>query len=454
MSYHPPLALTVAGSDSGGGAGIEADLKTFAALGVHGLVAIAAVTAQNTKGVLAIHDVPAEMVRMQIDAAVEDTGVRMMKTGMLHTAASVGVVAKAILDHRLCAVVDPVMVSKSGTALLRPEAVKALVEEVLPICEVVTPNLDEAERLSGMTIRSVEDSKAAGARILDLGPKAAVVKGGHLVGEPVDVLCVKGLPPLEYHGRRIQSAATHGTGCVFSASLASFLALGMPTEESVGRAKDFVSSAISHGLAVGRGVGPVDPVGSLRVEAERFKTLAKMQEALPLVESSNILHRLSPECQMNLVMALPPPYAKGPEDVCGIPGRIHKTGTRLRFASCPAFGASKHVAGALLTAMDFDPSVRSSMNALCSEEVLAACRALGFSMGSYDRALEPDAVKRAEGASIRWGVGEAIKSLGFVPDMVYHLGDWGKEPMINIFGKDAVEVVKKALCIARKLSGD
>jgi len=451
MPYHPPIVLTIAGSDSGGGAGIQADLKTFAALGVQGLVSVTAVTAQNTEGIVCIQEISPETVRLQIDAVVSDTGVKVAKTGMLYTPEITREVAGAIMRHRLRAVVDPVMVSKSGAVLLRPDAVEVLSKEVLPICEVVTPNLDEAERLSGLAICSVEDSKEAGARILKMGPKAVVVKGGHLSGDPIDVLCAKGRPPIEYMGRRIRSSTTHGTGCVFSASLASFLALGLPIERAVGEAKGFVSSAIMHGLAIGSGTGPVDPVGSLREDAERYRVLATIQEALALVESSGSLHRLFPECQINLVMALPAPYARGSYDVCGIPGRIHNAGGRLRATACPAFGASKHVAGAVLTAMDFDSSFRSSMNVRYSEAILAACKSLGFSVGSYDRSLEPEKVKSEEGSSIKWGVGEAIRSLGFVPDVVYHCGDWGKEPMINIFGKDAVEVVTKALRIAEKI---
>ncbi|MEM4216434.1 MAG: bifunctional hydroxymethylpyrimidine kinase/phosphomethylpyrimidine kinase, partial [Candidatus Methanomethylicaceae archaeon] len=173
-----PTVLTIAGSDSGGGAGIEADLKTFASIGVHGLVALTAVTAQNTTGVIGVHELPPEMVSLQIEAVVRDIGVDFAKTGMLSSSTIIREVAKAIKKFGLKVVVDPVMVAKSGAPLLRSEAVLSLKEELIPLAEVVTPNLDEAEALTGMEINSVEDSIKAGKYLLSLGPKAVVVKGG------------------------------------------------------------------------------------------------------------------------------------------------------------------------------------------------------------------------------------------------------------------------------------
>lgn len=452
MNHLPPKVLTIAGSDSGGGAGVEADLKTFAALGVHGLVALTAITAQNTMEVLGIQEMTPEMVRLQIEAVVQDVGVDMAKSGMLFSSSIIGEVAAEVRRHAIRLVVDPVMVSKSGKALLRPDAVDALVQELLPLAEVVTPNLDEAERLSGLAIRSVEDSKKAGGRILELGPEAVVVKGGHLPGDPVDVLCRKGLPAVEYRSPRMDdNATTHGTGCTFSAALASFLAMGFGVEESVKKAKDFVRLAIAHGLRIGKGVGPVEPVGALRLDAERFRVLEMMREGISVLESSDSFPVLSPECQINLVMALPLPYATGPNAVCGIPGRIRNLGQQLRASSCPTFGASRHVASAVLAVMEFDPLVRSSMNIRCSREIIDICKNLGFSIGSYDRSLEPEELKKREGATIPWGIAEAVRGLGFVPDIVYHAGDWGKEPMISIFGKDPLEVVGKARRIAEVL---
>jgi len=452
LPYKIPRVMTIAGSDSGGGAGIQADLKTFAALGVHGLVALTAVTAQNTVGVMGIHEVPVKMVRLQIEAIVKDIGVEVAKTGMLSSSPIIREVARAVKDYKLRVVLDPVMVAKSGADLLRREALGSLIKYLLPMAEVVTPNLGEAEAMTGLRIANVKDSIRAGEAILDLGPKAVVVKGGHLKGGAVDVLCQRGKSPKDFSAGRIESTTTHGTGCTFSSAIAAFLAMDRSIEDAVKEAKEFVTGAITYGLKIGKGMGPVDPVSSLRMDAERYKVMSRMYDAMSVIESSEVLSLLSPECQINIVMALPEPYAKGTESVCGIPGRIFNVGGRLKAASCPAFGASKHIASVVLTAMEFDPRVRSAMNIRLSKEIVTACISLGFRIGSYDRKKEPEEVRAKEGATIPWGVKAAIKELGVVPDIIYHEGDLGKEPMIILLGRDPVEVTMRAIKIGKKLN--
>ncbi|MCX8181979.1 MAG: bifunctional hydroxymethylpyrimidine kinase/phosphomethylpyrimidine kinase [Candidatus Methanomethyliaceae archaeon] len=446
-----PTVLTIAGSDSGGGAGIEADLKTFASIGVHGLVALTAVTAQNTTGVIGVHELPPEMVHLQIEAVVKDIGVDFAKTGMLSSSTIIREVAKSIKKFGLKVVVDPVMVAKSGAPLLRSDAVLSLKEELIPLAEVVTPNLDEAEVLTGMKIETVEDSVKAGKYLIGLGPKAVVVKGGHLKGDAVDVLCMNDGTVKEFRSPRVDSPTTHGTGCTFSSAIAAYLALGLSLEDSVREAKNFVLNAILYGLRIGKGVGPVDPMSNLRIDAERYRVLARMQDALSMLESLDSLAQLVPECQINLVMALPHPYAKGVEAVCGVPGRITNVGGRLRATSCPTFGASKHVANVVLTVMQYDPTMRSAMNIRYSKEIISACERLGWVAGYYDRTKEPPEIKEKEGATIPWGVREAIKSAGRIPEIIYHTGDHGKEPMVIILGKDPVEVVMRALKLSKSL---
>ncbi|MEJ5293155.1 MAG: bifunctional hydroxymethylpyrimidine kinase/phosphomethylpyrimidine kinase [Candidatus Methanosuratincola sp.] len=447
-----PVVLTIAGSDSGGGAGIQADLKTFAALGVHGTSAITTVTAQDTTGVSAVHEIPPETVRLQIDAVVRDMGVMFAKTGMLSSSPIISEVSKAIAEYGLKAVVDPVMVAKSGAPLLRKEAVASLKEQLIPLAHVLTPNVEEASALTKMEISSIEDVLRAGDLLLDMGARHVVIKGGHLPGEPVDTLFSRGSPPVFYMGERIPSKTTHGTGCTFSAAIASYLALGNSVADAVGMAKRFVRNAILYGLEVGKGVGPVNPISNLEVDAEKFRVVASVTDALCLLESSEYAPLLSPECQINLAMSLPLRYALGVASVCGIPGRISNAGGRLKPASSPAFGGSRHVASAILSAMRYDPEMRSAMNIRYSEEMLGVLKELGYSHSSYDRTKEPPEVKASEGASVPWGIQEAIKAHGGIPDVIYHTGDWGKEPMMLIFGRDAVEVATKAIRIARRLS--
>jgi hydroxymethylpyrimidine/phosphomethylpyrimidine kinase len=253
-----PTVLTIAGSDSSAGAGIQADLKTFAALGVYGASAITAVTAQNTLGVTAVHEMPPDIVAAQIDAVVTDIRPDAVKTGMLAGASIVEVVASSVREHGLPnLVVDPVMVAKSGDSLLREDAVTALRDLLLPLCAVVTPNLPEAEVLSGRSIASDDDIRRAAEEIVGLGAGAVVVKGGHREGaEAVDVL-YDGTAFREYSAPRVDTTSTHGTGCTFASAIAAYLARGEPLPEAVGLAKEYLTEALRRAYPVGGGHGPV-----------------------------------------------------------------------------------------------------------------------------------------------------------------------------------------------------
>src|SRR5574337_1240970 len=255
-------ALTIAGSDSGGGAGVQADLKTFAALGVFGTSAITSVTAQNTVGVQGVHDLPPEFVGRQIDSVLEDIAINAAKTGMLSNAAIIEVVAeklKAYGIERL--VVDPVMVAKGGAPLLQPDAVNTLIERLLPLALVLTPNVPEAEALTGLTITELNGMRQAARQIHDLGPRYVVVKGGHLSGRAIDLL-FDGSRFTELDAERIDTPHTHGTGCVFSAAITAELAKGSPVPDAIATAKWFITAAISYGFQLGKGLGPTDPMAA------------------------------------------------------------------------------------------------------------------------------------------------------------------------------------------------
>ena len=252
-------ALTIAGSDSGGGAGIQADLKTFAAHGVFGTSAITAVTAQNTLGVVCWQALPADLVTAQIEAVAGDLGADAVKIGMLATAAIVEAVAAAIRALELPqVVVDPVMIAKGGDRLLDADAVAALGSELLPQAHVVTPNVPEAEALAGITIRSVDDMRLAGARILRMGPRVVLVKGGHLDGpDSIDVACTAS-GTFEIKRPRIATAHTHGTGCTLSSAIAANLAHGLTDREAIEAARDYLDGAIRHAPGLGKGHGPLN----------------------------------------------------------------------------------------------------------------------------------------------------------------------------------------------------
>ena len=255
-----PVALTIAGSDSGGGAGIQADLKTFAALGVHGTSAITAITAQNTITVTDIFELPIEIVTAQIEAIVSDFDVRAAKTGMLASSKIIDAVAVAITKHRITnLVVDPVMVAKGGAKLLRDEAIDALRVRLLPLATVITPNLPEAEVILGRPVKTLAERRGAACDLVALGVRAAVVKGGHAEGDVTDVYW-DGTSMVELTGTRVSTANTHGSGCVFSAAIAAGLAKGLEPLAAVRAAKEFISGAIENSLEIGHGHGPVNPM--------------------------------------------------------------------------------------------------------------------------------------------------------------------------------------------------
>jgi hydroxymethylpyrimidine/phosphomethylpyrimidine kinase len=257
-----PKVLTIAGSDSGGGAGIQADLKTYAALGCFGMTAITALTAQNTTGVRAIHGVPPHMLRAQIDAVVQDLGVDAVKIGMLHASDIVQVVAQALDAYAFAHVVlDPVMVATSGAVLIDQGAVATLVRELFPRASLITPNLDEAALLVGSPIASVADMAAAAHTLLGQGARAVLLKGGHLPGDMVqDLLLRPGHEPVWMAAPRIATANTHGTGCTLSSAIAAHLALGLELEGAVRAAQQFVRQALQAGATVktGQGSGPLN----------------------------------------------------------------------------------------------------------------------------------------------------------------------------------------------------
>jgi hydroxymethylpyrimidine/phosphomethylpyrimidine kinase len=351
-------------------------------------------------------------------------------------------VSKKIRQHEVeKVVVDPVMISKSGASLLKQEAREALIKRLIPLAFVVTPNLFEAEALTGLKVRSLEEMKKTAFRIHQLGARNVVVKGGHLKGMPIDVL-YDGKRYFEIEGPRIETMNTHGTGCTFASAIATLLARGETIEEAVKRAKTFITMAIRSGLSLGRGTGPTNPFAYALREMERYSVIQELKKAADLLEKGNIEH-LIPEVSSNLGYALP--QAEGVEDVAAFPGRIVRWKGSVAILGDPEFGASRHVARIILTVMKFDSEYASAMNIRYSKENVAQLKRSGFLVGHFDRRLEPKKVKESEGSSLEWGVGEVLRKSRRVPDFIYDEGDVGKEPMIRVLGKNPMEVVNKIL---------
>lgn len=258
MSNYRIPTLTIAGSDSSGGAGVQADLKTFSAIGTYGMSVITAITAQNTQGVFDVEDLSKEIIQKQIDVVFEDIEPAAVKIGMVSNPEIIlGIVETLKKYNPKYLVIDPVMISKSGYSLLKPEAKKNLIEYLIPMAYILTPNTMEAEEISGIEINNLEDMKVAGKKILELGPKYVLMKGGHLDGDAVDVLIGENTFEV-YKQERINRKNTHGTGCTLSSAITSHLALGYEIEKAVALSKEYITEAIRHSFDIGKGVGPVN----------------------------------------------------------------------------------------------------------------------------------------------------------------------------------------------------
>ena len=258
MKKYQIPTLTIAGSDSSGGAGIQADLKTFSAIGTYGMSVITAITAQNTQGVFLVEDLSEEIIRKQIEVVFEDIEPKAIKIGMVSSPNIVRAIVEALRRYNpKFLIVDPVMISKSGYYLLKSEAKKSLIENLLPMAYIITPNTLEAEEIVGIKVNTVDDMREAGKRILELGPKYVLMKGGHLEGDAIDVLIGKDTFKV-YKEERLDKKNTHGTGCTLSSAITSYLALGYEIEEAVRLSKDYITDAIRYSFNIGKGVGPVN----------------------------------------------------------------------------------------------------------------------------------------------------------------------------------------------------
>ncbi len=285
-----PRVLTIAGSDSGGGAGIQADLKTYTAFGVFGMSAITSVTAQNTQGVQGIHDLPPEFVALQIRSVLEDIGTDVIKTGMLSNAAIIHAVAEVLREHpEIPVVVDPVMRAKGGDPLLRPDAQDALIKEILPLAFVVTPNIPEAEALVGFEIHGLPDMRRAAKAIKNLGPQNVLIKGGHLEGDEATDLLFDGSTFHEFPAPRIPTRNTHGTGCTYASAIAAALALGNDLKEAIEKAKAFVTGAIQNALPLGHGHGPLNHMYRIKPGSVDFDALTQLDLRVGRVISAEYL---------------------------------------------------------------------------------------------------------------------------------------------------------------------
>jgi len=465
----PPVALTVAGTDSGGGAGVAADLRAMAARGVFGTSAVTAVTAQNSRGVHAVDGVDPETVTEQVAVVLDDFAVGAAKTGMLGDAATVEAVADALADGPPT-VVDPVMVAQSGDRLLTDAGESAVADALVPRAAVTTPNAPEAELLTDVAVTDVDSAARAARALVDRGPSAALVTGGHLDGdEVVDVLHVDDDPPgessptvagidvrrvddrtLAFARDRAATDTTHGGGCTLSAALAADLARGRSVPEATAAAVGLVDRAVRHGLDVGEGYGAVQGLAGLRADAARHDAVDAVREAVAALSGPDgPLAPLLPAVGTNVAVAAP--YARSPEEVAAVDGRVTGTVDGPRAAGDPRLGASSHVARLLLAVREGDPAVGAACNVRFDDDVETALSRTALDAVEVDRTDQPPAVREREGATMGWVAERATRGRERAPDAVYDRGAHGKEPMTRLLATDAEALVETVAELAGAL---
>lgn len=440
--------LIIAGSDPGAGAGLQQDLKVTTLLGAYGLTVATALTVQNSQGVQEVHPVAPEVVAAQLDAILSDFPVDTVKVGMLATKEIVAMVAARLKNlGPVLVVLDPVLAAGGGFPLLDEAGIAAMQDQLLPLTTLLTPNAPEAARLTGLEISSPYALEEAARRLQARGPRWVLAKGGHLPGEPVDVL-TDGNNCYHLPGMRLAAPHQHGTGCLLASACATCLAQGLTMPEAVNQARRLTLQALKYGLPLGRGSGPVNPYAPFVRDLARFAVLEDLRAAAARLQAED-LSPLIPEVMTNLGFAAP--YPEGPQDVAAFPGRLVKSASGVIIPAAPAFGASRHVAAVILTALVTHPELRSAMNIKYVADIEVLAPLLHLRVASCDRADEPAAVESQEGGTLAWGVASVLKAGKPAPDIIYDKGDLGKEAMLRILGPSPMAVAEKALAIKHAL---
>jgi hydroxymethylpyrimidine kinase / phosphomethylpyrimidine kinase / thiamine-phosphate diphosphorylase len=435
------VALSIAGSDSGGGAGIQADIKTIASLGVFPCTVVTAVTAQNTSRVTHVFPVPADSVRKQMESVISDISVHAIKIGMVYNKATILEVGNFLTKSHVPIILDPILSAGTGFKLLLEKFLEVFKARLIPLSDIVTPNVVEAEKISGLRIRNESNMIESAMKIIELGAKNVIVKGGHLnkTGEVVDILVDKDGRVTRLSNSRINVDETHGSGCNFSAAITAFMARKYSISQSCILANKYVQESMSSLIKLGDGIPVNAPLFSIYDDANRYRTATELTKALNNLILEHRFRELIPETHSNIVFALP--YATNRRDVAGVDGRIVKLADGFKPSGPVRFGCSKHVSSAVISFMKYNPVIRSAINIKFDERLVECCRSL-YSTTEYKRSEEPLSVKEKEGMTSSWGVKQALLE-NKKSEVIFHSGDIGKEPMILIFACSPSEVVAK-----------
>jgi hydroxymethylpyrimidine kinase / phosphomethylpyrimidine kinase / thiamine-phosphate diphosphorylase len=431
--------LTIAGSDPSSGAGIQADLKTFSSLGTYGCTAITAITVQNTRDIFDIFPIPNEIVIKQIKFILKDIRIDSIKVGMVYDKILIEKLFNILKTINIPIIVDPIFISTSRKNLIKPDAIKYFTKKILSIATITTPNANEAKQLTGIEIKTKENLLKSLSKIKRLGPKNVILKGGHIVSEQSnDTLIDDKLNIIEFSNPRIDIPENHGSGCNFSAALSALIAQGYDIPMACKFANEFINNALKNILYIGKGYPVVDSAIMTSASSFKFQVIEELSKAINELENLSGLGKLIPETQSNFAYAIP--NATCIKEVAGIKGRIVRIDEKVKASSHIEFGASQHVASAVISYMTIYPAMRAGFNIKYDTKILELMRSF-MKISEYDRRLEPRKFKEKEGDTIKWGIKKAILKDKIV-NGIYHKGDLGKEPMIIIFGHKPAEILE------------
>ena len=421
--------LSIGGSDPSSGAGIQSDIKTFENHGVYGLTVITAITSQNTKKISKILPISSDIIKSQLESVLNDFKIDAIKIGMLYDASIIKAVHSMIEKQKCPIIVDPIIESTTKTILLKKSAIKHYKKMIIPLATIITPNRHEAKILAGTP--SIE--KAA-KEIQKLGAKNVIITGYNETKNIIEDFVLESKKDYILKGKKIE-IINHGSGCNYSASIASSLALKRSIHDAAEYAKEYVFQSIKNSKKIGKGISIT------------YKKTSEMQKELSnsIIDFQNIKNsiKLIPECQTNFVFSKIKP--KRIDMVLGISGRLVKAGDRIIQAGELKYGGSQHVATAVVEVSKKFPEIRSAINIKYEPSMIVKAKKKGMKVISYDRRKESKNSKQKENSSISWGISSCLKSMK--PDIIFHKGDMGKEPMIIIFGTNPEQVIKKILSI-------
>ncbi|MBS3777869.1 MAG: bifunctional hydroxymethylpyrimidine kinase/phosphomethylpyrimidine kinase [Candidatus Thermoplasmatota archaeon] len=439
----PLTAMTIGGSDSSAGAGIQADLKSFTALGIHGTTVLTSITVQNTQTVKKIIPTPLKNIKNQIETVMEDIPIKHVKTGLLYQPSIAKIVSNATKKYNWKLIIDPVLTATSGDALASTNLTKEIKKALLPHSTIITPNIPEAEALTESSISTVNDMRQAAKTIHQMGTENVIVKGGHLQDEQAVDILYDGKTFTELSLPRIPYKKAHGSGCTFSALLTGYLAKGCPIQSTFTQSKYALWNMINNGYHVGKGSDVLQITAQTIKDApQQFPSSAHITTWLHLSEFLNkIIEKLpvsfTPEVGCNIGYAIP--EAKTIQDICALNGRIVRSASRIQRCGSLRFGTSKHIASIILAMMKTYPDHRCAMNIKYNIENLSLIKKTPYSFSSFNRTNEPEDVS----STMDWGTQTAIKKAETCPDFIYDTGGIGKEPMIRIIGTNPKNVYEK-----------